>query len=115
MSFMPVDLPATNCRPAQASTIQSLWRQGKRAYLVRRTSEHLVLIHRVDPKGAVISGGVICQLGEPVVLTLAGLGHIPGRIKDRCREGIEIEFDADPDLAKLIHALNATAEANYFC
>jgi hypothetical protein len=120
MSYMTANLDLNAHRQtaehaAHTTSIPSLWRVGKRAYLVRRNSEHLVLIHRFDSKGAVISGGVICQLGEPVVLTLAGLGHISGWISDRCRQGIVIDFDPDPGLAQLIQALEKSVASNYVC
>ncbi len=98
-----------------AGSVKSLWRYGLRAHLVRHAGEHIVLVHHMDRHGAVISGGVVCQLGEMVVLTVDGIGHISGHIQDRCRQGIRIRFEDDPSLVGLMRHCVDQHAGEYVC
>ncbi len=83
---------------------RSLWCSAPPARLVRASGDFAARLAVLKTDLAVIRSDAVCQLGEPVVLTIAGLGHIAGSIADCCAQGIHIRFDSDPDLAPQIEA-----------
>jgi hypothetical protein len=87
---------------AQARPQRSLWVSGRSGRILARNGDYAIQVLSLTPHSAEILCGAIFQLGEPVVLTLAGIGHASGWIKDRGRLGIEVQFDWDPALHHLI-------------
>jgi hypothetical protein len=98
MSFQPYDQREFS----QARPQRSLWVSGRSGRILARAGDYAIQVLSLTPHGAEIMCGAIFQLGEPVVLTLGGIGHVSGWIKDRGRLGIEVQFDWDPALHQLI-------------
>jgi hypothetical protein len=87
---------------SQARPQRSLWVSGRSGRILARGGDYAIQVLSLNPHGAEIICGAVFQLGEPVVLTLAGIGHVSGWIKDRGRLGIEVQFDWEPALHQLI-------------
>jgi hypothetical protein len=90
--------------PSAQKSTRSLWCSAPPARLVRASGDFAARLAVLKTDLAVIRSDAVCQLGEPVVLTIAGLGHIAGSITDCCSQGIHVRFDPDPGLATLIEA-----------
>ena len=107
LNFAPEDFSLVtrerSTGPVPAATpVRSLWTYGRPGRIVRRASEHQAQIVDVTAQGATVVSPAIFQLGEMVILTANGLGHIPGQITGRSGAGIRIAFDPDPGLALLV-------------
>ena len=87
---------------SQARPQRSLWVSGRSGRILARCGDYAMQVLSLNPQSAEIMCGAVFQLGEPVVLTLGGIGHVSGWIKDRGRLGIEVQFDWDPALHQLI-------------
>jgi hypothetical protein len=95
---------ATAASALPIKSTRSLWCSAPPARLVRASGDYAARLAVLTVDHAVIRSDAVCQLGEPVVLTISGLGHISGSIADCCSLGIHIRFDPDLNLAPLIDA-----------
>lgn len=123
MSFLSVDpVPLQTAAPVPvaagplspqggARVPRSLWITGARGRVVRAFDEHDAQVTEIDATGATIVTCAIFALGETVILTLNGLGHVAARVADRKGCGVRIAFEPEPDLAARVLAYRALRPA----
>ena len=109
MSTLPIDAQ-TEIYAHRAARRASLWISGRPARVVKSDGEYAAQILELDGAGAVLVAACVFCLGETVVVTINGLGHVQARIVDRAYRGVRIAFDPEPELSRAVRrVLNAPA------
>ena len=101
MSSLPID-PQIAIQAHRAARRASLWITGRPARILRADGEYAAQILELDASGAILVAACVFGLGETIIVTINGLGHVQARITDRAYRGVRITFDQEPGLSRAV-------------
>ena len=101
MSTLPLD-PHIAAFAHRAVHRTSLWIIGRPARVLRADGDYAAQILEMDVTGATLVAACVFSLGEAIILTINGAGHVPARVVERPYRGVRVAFDADPALSRTL-------------
>ena len=109
MSALPVD-PQIQIFAHRAARRASLWIAGRPARVLKADGEYVAQILELDGAGAILVAACVFSLGEVIVVTINGVGHVQARVVDRAYRGVHIAFEQEPELSRAVRrVLNVPA------
>ena len=102
MSALPIT-PQIEIFAHRAARRASLWIAGRPARVLRADGEYAAQILELDAGGAILVAACVFALGETIIVTINGLGHVQARVTDRAYRGVRITFDQEPGLSRAVN------------
>lgn len=104
MSVQPIN-PEIQLFAHRAARRASLWIAGRPGRVVKADGEYVAQILELDGTGAILVAACVFSLGETIIVTINGVGHVQARVVDRAYRGIRIAFEQEPGLSRAVHRL----------